>query len=110
MADKQINPIFDLPPNVDGWVYDDAATTALSDNYIDDYVDSELSDVINTNGAALPDSTDDTGGVTLMPPDNIVILEQVTRVDADGNTVVDVIVDVDGQPGTLQYDVRYTAR
>ena len=102
---SRIEQFFDLPP-VDGWEYiDDGSYESEATLDVED--DSEVVADVEFEGTDVEDAGD---ADALFPPDTMEIVEARTRLDANGRTVVDIVVEVDGSPGTLQYDVRLSKR
>lgn len=109
-----IDPIFDLPEGLEGLEYKKEPLEQIETEEIEDFFGTGLGEeeyADTTAGEVSPAPSELEGDdEPLLPPDNVVIVDRIVRIDHDGNTVVDVVVDVDGDPGTMQYDVRLTKR
>ena len=79
--------MFDIPPNVDEFVYDDNLPNDDDGEFVIREVES--------------------GGGSLVP-EIIGIVSQDVRVAANGTQVVDVIVEVTDIPGITNYEFRVT--
>lgn len=107
MADKEIDPRFFLPPNVTGVTYkgqeqvsSDAPVQSGTDVTVT--VDFASDDSVGEAPSGYEDEE------RLLPPDTVVVISQTARVVPGGNTVVDIVIDVEDSPRVSQYEVRVT--
>ena len=109
----RIDPTFDLPEGLNGLEYKDEEVEGFAAvEEIEDFEGTPLpeDEVVDDDEVSLPPQTG--GGVegVLLPPDNCTVIEQRVRIDEDGKVVIDVICEVDGSPGALQYDTKVAIR
>lgn len=104
-----IDPVFDLPEGLEGLEYKKEPLEQPDFEEIEDFAPSEFAETEAGEVSPYPSELEG-DDEPLLPPDNVVVVDRIARIDHDGNTVVDVVVEVDGDPGTMQYDVRLTKR
>jgi hypothetical protein len=103
--DIVIDPNFFLPPGVvdarypNGDETDQAETTDTEiTETVDGSVDSPFDESLETG--------EDNNVSTLFPPDSVIVVSQVIRTGDNGQQVVDVIIEVEDVPTSIQVDVR----
>lgn len=111
MANILIDPNFFLPPDVIDMRHseevmpgDDVPPTTSVDSTLTDgsIVPVEISaDDMYTDPDIVADNS-------MYPPDTMVIISQTLRDSPGSGQVVDVIIEVDGEPGLIEYGVRLT--
>lgn len=110
MADRKIDPHFDLPPNVLDVSYEEAVLPASTD--ADDDTTGASTNELVDDGTVVgvdpePAPGDGGGEVSLLsPPTSMTVVDQITRTGTDGTTLADVVVEVDAAPGTAVFNIR----
>lgn len=99
MPDRILDQHFELPPNIVDLQYEEKL-----------FEGSEESEMSPEEGDIVVDyvESDPSAGSSILPPDNITVIEYVARIGEDGTVLVDVVIDVEGTPGASGYEVKVT--
>lgn len=99
MPDRILDQNFEMPPNVVDLQYEEKIFEGQDDMEVgSDPADNTVDYVEN----------DPSSGSVLLPPDNISVIEYIVKIGADGTVLVDVVLDVEGTPGTSGYETKVT--
>lgn len=100
MPNRTLDQNFELPPNVVDLQYEEKIYEGQDEMEVgSDTTEDTVIDYIENDPAA---------GSTLLPPDNISVVEYIVKIGADGTVLVDVVLDVEGTPGTSGYEAKVT--
>lgn len=101
-----IDPAFFLPSDVVGVIISETSTPSEKEE--DEILEAQLTDETNSGDAgenvASPTGTDD----ALYPPSWFTVISQTNRISTDGRSVVDVVVELETIPGSINYELRLT--
>jgi hypothetical protein len=100
MPDRILDQHFELPPNIVDLRYEEKLFEGSEDTEV----------APDENGDIVVDyvESDPSAGSSILPPDNITIIEYIARIGEDGTVLVDVVIDVEGTPGASGYEVKVT--
>lgn len=99
-----IDPAFFLPPDVIGVIVSE--TSVPSEREEDEVLEAQVIDEVTEGGenVASPEGAAD----ALVPPSWMTVISQTGRIARDGRSVVDVVVELEDIPGSLNYELRLT--
>lgn len=101
---REINPMFNIPDGMDDWTHPDELLLDEEDS-LEDADDTDEDAEFESDIDIIDDGDDDTHDAPEVP-ENLVVLSQTIRRNADGSMVVDLLVEVDDVPGFVKYDIR----
>ena len=101
MITVELDPRLTLPP-VTGMEHKEQPYKTVPDYTFGEVIEVSLGDLESNIGTTNPGAAES----GLLPPDNIVILEQTSKMTDTGQTVIDVLIDVLDVPGAAEYEVR----
>ena len=99
-----IDPAFFLPPDVIGVIVSE--TSAPSEREEDEILEAIVVNDVETGGEDIsnPDDAED----ALVPPSWLIVANQTARIAPDGNSVIDVVIELENIPGSINYELRVT--
>jgi hypothetical protein len=106
--DVVIDPNFFLPPGVVDARYPNETEITTEEISLEVDADEILDIEASEEDMLEPDESGDNDVSILQPPDNVVVVSQTTRFDANGRQVVDVVLEVLDVDESIQVDVRMT--
>lgn len=99
MINVELDPRLPLPP-VKGVEYKEETYKTLPSSQTGTEQEISIGDLTPDDTVLNP------GPDTLLPPEQITVISQTSRMTDTGQTVVDVLIEVLDSPGAAEYEVR----
>lgn len=99
MADRILDPNFDMPPNVV-----DLSWAPVERDESDEISEAEAVELELVDYDYVEESPE--SGSTLLPPDDATLIEFRPKISSDGTVLVDAVFEVTGPGGTSNFEAR----
>lgn len=103
MIEIKVDPRLSIP-EVIGVTYDEYGNPKTPGS------DGQATDPLDLGDAVLPpiiiDEDTPPDGVVLAPPESVVLVQEIIRVNSDGKTVIDAVLEIGDVVGAVEYEHR----